>query len=280
VYAAKKITTHVHYRFLKNILIAFFLASYFISMEQIGAGCLGTKTGYPFLHPLLPLIHLKQNNQSRSSTYHFIKLRPANKTIESLFHHLEKKSKKKRNAIKQNIFVTPELAVTIDLNAHQDRMQHCIALLQTNDILIVSGLKIENENIYHQLYFYTSNGLQGYINKKNLIPLYEYIPARLSKIPWLKDIFLKNKDAFSPYQNNQSKNIIINNQHIEGNICSDFFTQKNTTDPETRLHIIVANDEPMAPYIATLMMRYVTLKQQKNQLPTFYVGWRNNLKIF
>ncbi len=65
VYAAKKITEHVDYRFLKNILVACFLAGYFISMEEIGAGCLGTRTGYPFLHPLLPLIHLTQNNQKK-----------------------------------------------------------------------------------------------------------------------------------------------------------------------------------------------------------------------
>lgn len=250
-----------------------------MTVETWGGSVLTVPFGYPLMHPALPIANLFIHQKTDKSGITFKAVRPQNRTIPSFFSALEKKYVKKKRTT-QCILASPETTIDINLHIHNEEIKPCYQLLDPNDILTIGSIIETSAGIEHALYLYTNNGCQGWFSKKQLIPFYEYIPPLFIHHPESFQIFLSKTTPFTPDRSNKENIICINNQKIQGYICADFFVKKISIHPDATLLIIVANDSSMLPYAAHLMKQYVLLKCFHLNVPVFYVGWQNSLKIF
>lgn len=129
---------------------------------------------------------------------------------------------KKKDA---QIIVMPESSYPFSLNEHPEMIHLWADIMVSEEVYLILGAhRSIHDKAYNCLYCIKNRRIIFYYDKKKLVPLTEYIPTHLKKLPGVADLFLKNKIHFEPRDNKSASTMLqIGNITIVPSICSEFF---------------------------------------------------------
>ncbi len=185
------------------------------------------------------------------------------------------------NHPKVTVLVMPELSYRFALNEHP----HVVALwcnnaLHENVSLFIGACRRDRGKVYNSLYYIKEGCIAGCYDKSRLMPLVEYVPAWLKKIPGLCSLFL-NDNEFCAVPCDGKLFHVSQECFCEPYICAEiFFGKMNTSQARVRLSdntliLSILNDVVLEKQIQSLMLLWNSFQAIQWRQVRVHVGYKN-----
>ena len=269
--------------------------AYFIFLTQFSLWFFPGTSKFPFLNPILPLIHTHQTNTYQFKSTLFITPQNIFSDMSDLkiYETLKKLNLKEVAQKYKTVCVClPESSYAQPLDTQPNIIKMWSrALLPDNVHLLIGGVRKEAEKWHQTIYQIHQCRVIRFYDKKHCVGFTENMDNWWGNFAWARNLFLKNRIPISPGTQNQTDYFEFSkNMRVVPYMCSEFFVQpfkKDITKSNLLqtgllqtglfqtglLQIVFLNDSWFSKCFRKLMFRYVTLKSWFYQRPTFIVSY-------